>query len=132
MQISPPTREGVRRYKDLRDEIERKAGRINGLNSDFDWTAVRYLNKGYPRETLAGFYRNSWVALVTPLRDGMNLVAKEFVAAQSAKNPGALILSRFAGAAAGLQGALKVNPYDPNEMCDTLHIALKVSLEERV
>ena len=132
MQISPPTREGVQHYKDLRNEIERKAGHINGLNSDFDWTAVRYLNKGYPREILAGFYRNSRVAFVTPLRDGMNLVAKEFVAAQSANNPGVLILSRFAGAAAELDGALLVNPYDPDEMCDTLNIALKMSLEERV
>lgn len=132
LQISPPTREGVQHYRDLRNEIERKAGHINGLNSDFDWTAVRYLNKGYPRETLAGFYRSSAVAFVTPLRDGMNLVAKEFVAAQSADNPGVLILSRFAGAAAELQGALQVNPYDPDEMCDALHIALTMPLEDRV
>ena len=132
MQIAPTSRGDVLQYQGIRQELETEAGHINGIYSDFDWTPIRYLNRGFNRKILAGFFRRSQVGLVTPLRDGMNLVAKEFVAAQSADNPGVLILSRFAGAAAELQGALQVNPYDPDEMCDALHTALTMPLEDRV
>ena len=132
MQISPPTRYGVNHYKQLRKDIERKAGHINGTYSDFDWTAVRYLNKGYSRSTLAGFYRTSKIGMVTPLRDGMNLVAKEYVTAQSASDPGVLILSRFAGSAEELSGALIVNPYDVEELRKSMLEALDMPLDERL
>jgi trehalose 6-phosphate synthase len=93
---------------------------------------IRYVNQGYGREDLAGFYRASEIALVTPLRDGMNLVAKEYVAAQDPENPGVLILSRFAGAALQLKDALLVNPYSKEEISDAIHRALEMPLEERV
>ena len=95
---------------------KKKAGQINGKYSDFDWTPVRYLNKGFDRKVLAGFFRNSSVGLVTPLRDGMNLVAKEYVASQSSEDPGVLVLSQFAGAAEEMDGAVLVNPYNTNEI----------------
>ena len=132
MQIAPTSRGDVRQYQDIRHELEMEAGHINGTYADFDWTPIRYLNKGFSRKILAGFYRRSRVGLVTPLRDGMNLVAKEYVAAQSPADPGVLILSRFAGAAEEMDGALIVNPYDLASMADAMHRALTMSLEERV
>ena len=107
------------------------AGRVNGRYAEFDWVPIRYMNKGFTRRTLAGFYRVSQVGIVTPLRDGMNLVAKEFVAAQSAKDPGVLVLSRFAGAARELDGAIIVNPYDVEGIAAGLQEALTMPLEER-
>jgi trehalose 6-phosphate synthase len=92
---------------------------------------VRYLNKSFARSTLAGFYRHARVGLITPLRDGMNLVAKEYVASQDPADPGALVLSRFAGAARELKGALLVNPYDTEHIADALHRALVMPLDER-
>ena len=79
--------------------LETAAGHINGRFAEFDWVPVRYLNKSFSRQALMGFFRTARVGLVTPLRDGMNLVAKEYIAAQSPRNPGVLVLSRFAGAA---------------------------------
>ena len=111
MQIAPPTRSDVQEYIEIRRELESKAGHINGMFADFDWVPIRYLNKSFSRRSLLGFYRSSRIGLVTPLRDGMNLVAKEYVAAQDPENPGILVLSRFAGAAAELDAALIVNPY---------------------
>ena len=108
------------RYRTLRRELEGMAGRINGRYAEFDWTPIRYLNKPFPRQTLAGFYRTSRVGLVTPVRDGMNLVAKEYVAAQDPHDPGVLVLSRFAGAARELKSALIVNPYDIDGTADAL------------
>ena len=131
MQIAPPSRADVPQYQEIRQELEAEAGRINGAYADFDWTPIRYLNKGFGRKILAGFYRRSQVGFVTPLRDGMNLVAKEYVAAQNPTDPGVLILSRFAGAAEEMDAALLVNPYDTEGMAQALDQALTMSLEER-
>ena len=96
-----------------------------------DWTPIRYVNRGYPRDALAGIYRAAHVGLVTPLRDGMNLVAKEYVAAQDPERPGVLVLSRFAGAATQMDAALMVNPYSAEEMSDAIARALAMPLDER-
>ncbi|MBV9655105.1 MAG: trehalose-6-phosphate synthase [Acetobacteraceae bacterium] len=131
IQIAPVSRGDVAQYRALRKELDELAGRINGENAEFDWVPLRYLTRAVPRNTLAGFYRKARIGLVTPLRDGMNLVAKEYVAAQEPADPGALVLSRFAGAAIELDGAVLVNPYDPDETAEALHHALRMPLEER-
>ena len=131
LQIAPISRGEVKAYRDFRREIEQRAARINGRFAQVDWTPVRYLNRALPRRTLAGFYRASRVGLVTPMRDGMNLVAKEYVAAQDAADPGVLVLSRFAGAAQQLDAALVVNPYDSEDVAEALHRALTMGLAER-
>lgn len=132
MQIAPPTREEVKAYADIRHELEALSGEINGQFGDFDWTPVRYVHRSVARDTLAALYRGSQIGLVTPLRDGMNLVAKEYVAAQDVANPGVLILSRFAGAAEDLQEALIVNPYDADEVAQALQRAILMPKEERL
>ncbi len=131
MQIAPISRGEVAHYRALRRELESAAGRINGRFAQFDWTPVRYLNTSFRRDVLAGFFRVARVGLVTPIRDGMNLVAKEYVAAQDAADPGVLVLSRFAGAARELDTALIVNPFDVDELSSALHRALTMPLEER-
>jgi trehalose 6-phosphate synthase len=131
LQITPRSREDVEDYKDIRSELEEMAGNVNGSFAEFDWMPVRYLSKGVRRPVLMGFLRISSVGLVTPLRDGMNLVAKEYIAAQDKEDPGVLILSRFAGAARELPQALIVNPYDIEGVGDALHRALSMPLEER-
>jgi trehalose 6-phosphate synthase len=131
MQIAPPTRSGVRAYDEIRSELEQTSGRINGRFSDSDWVPIRYLNKGIDRDRLMGFFRNAEVGLVTPLRDGMNLVAKEYVAAQDPDDPGMLVLSSLAGAACELTDAVIVNPYDCDDVADGIATALSMSLEER-
>ena len=131
LQIAPPSRSDVPEYVEIRQELESAAGRINGAFAEFDWNPIRYLNKGFTRQTLCGFYRLSHVGLVTPLRDGMNLVAKEFVAAQDPEDPGVLVLSRFAGAAREMDAALAVNPYDIEGVGETLQMALTMPLDER-
>ncbi|MEZ5854339.1 MAG: trehalose-6-phosphate synthase [Hyphomicrobiaceae bacterium] len=131
MQIAPPTREDVEAYAEIREELERLSGAINGEFADVDWTPVRYIHRALPRSTLAALFRGSQVGLVTPLRDGMNLVAKEFVAAQDAESPGTLVLSKFAGAAEDLVEAVLVNPYDTDEVADALFQALSMPVEER-
>jgi len=131
LQINPPSREDVADYVDIRHELEAASGRVNGAFAEYDWMPIRYLNKSFSRRVLAGFFRASRVGLVTPLRDGMNLVAKEFVAAQSAKDPGVLVLSRFAGAARVLDGALIVNPYDVEGVAERLQEALNMPLAAR-
>ncbi|SCW90062.1 trehalose 6-phosphate synthase [Sphingobium faniae] len=130
-QIAPPSRGEVESYQHIRATLDALAGRINGEYSDVDWTPIRYVNQGYPRDQLAGIYRAARIGLVTPLRDGMNLVAKEYVAAQNPNDPGVLILSRFAGAATQLKDALLVNPYSPEEMSDAINRALNMPLEKR-
>jgi trehalose 6-phosphate synthase len=105
---------------------------MNGEFAEIDWVPIRYVNQGYPREELAGFYRGSQIALVTPLRDGMNLVSKEYVAAQNPDDPGVLILSRFAGAALQLKDALLVNPYSKDEISDAIKAAINMPRQERV
>ncbi|MEX2642933.1 MAG: trehalose-6-phosphate synthase, partial [Acetobacterales bacterium] len=131
MQIAPPSRGDVHDYADIRRELETTAGNINGRFADFDWVPIRYLNKSFERDELTCFYRMSRVGLVTPLRDGMNLVAKEFVASQSERDPGVLVLSRFAGAAHELTEALIVNPYDEDSVADALARALTMRVGER-
>jgi len=131
LQIAPPSRETVDAYRDLREELDRLAGRVNGDHSDLDWTPIRYLARGYPRDVLAGLYRLARVGLVTPLHDGMNLVAKEYVAAQEGHDPGVLILSEFAGAAERMDAALLVNPHDVGGMAEAIRRALQMPLEER-
>ena len=132
LQIAPPSREDVQSYQQIRASLDALSGRINGEFADFDWVPIRYVNQGYPRDQLAGIYRAARMALVTPLRDGMNLVAKEYVAAQDPDDPGVLILSQFAGAAAQLSEALLVNPYSPDELADAIQQALHMSRDERI
>ncbi|WP_299626816.1 alpha,alpha-trehalose-phosphate synthase (UDP-forming) [Pelagibius sp.] len=131
LQINPPSRSDVADYIEIRRDLEATAGRVNGTFAEYDWVPIRYLNKSFSRRVLAGFFRSSRVGLVTPLRDGMNLVAKEFVAAQSSKDPGVLVLSRFAGAARELDGALVVNPYDVEGVAERLQEALTMPLKAR-
>jgi trehalose 6-phosphate synthase len=131
LQVAPPTREDVDAYADIRAELEGLAGRINGRFSDFNWIPLRYIHRSVAREKLAALYRASRVGLVTPLRDGMNLVAKEYVAAQDDADPGVLVLSQFAGAAEEMQEAVIVNPYDIDSMASAIHRGLEMSLEER-
>ncbi len=132
LQIAPPSREGVGAYRDLREELDRLAGRVNAEYSDLDWTPIRYIARSYPREALAGLYRLARAGLVTPLRDGMNLVAKEFVAAQHEGDPGVLVLSEFAGAAERMDAALLVNPHDEAAVAEAVRRALDMPREERV
>jgi len=132
MQVAPPTREEVEAYTDIRRELESLSGAINGQFADFDWTPVRYIHRNVPRDTLAALFRGSKAGLVTPLRDGMNLVAKEYIAAQDASDPGVLILSRFAGAAEDLEESLLVNPYDTDDVASAMQRALVMPLDERV
>jgi trehalose 6-phosphate synthase len=131
LQIAPPSREDVSEYQRMRAELDARIGRINGRFGDPDHLPLRYVNRSFRQETLFGFYRASRVALVTPLRDGMNLVAKEFVASQDPDDPGVLVLSRFAGAARELDTALIVNPFDVDQIADALDRALAMPVEER-
>ena len=131
MQIAPPTRSEVPEYREIRRNLETEAGHINGRFADFDWTPIHYLNKSFKRQHLAGFFRVSRIGLVTPLRDGMNFVAKEYVAAQDARDPGVLVLSRFAGAARELDAALLVNPFDYDAVADAMARGIEMPLEER-
>ncbi|MEM7723401.1 MAG: trehalose-6-phosphate synthase [Pseudomonadota bacterium] len=131
LQIAPPTREGVAAYDDIRTELEQLSGRINGAYADLRWTPIRYIHRPVPRDRLAGLYRQAAVGLVTPLADGMNLVAKEYVAAQDPEDPGVLILSTFAGAAEQMKEALIVNPFDLDSISDAMAMALDMPLAER-
>jgi trehalose 6-phosphate synthase len=132
LQVSPLSRNDVAQYRALRRELDELAGRINGEHGEPDWIPIRWITRAVPRATLAGYHRMARVGLVTPLRDGMNLVAKEYVAAQDAADPGVLVLSRFAGAAAELSGAILVNPHDPDEIAEGLDAALSMDLPARV
>lgn len=131
LQITPKSRSEVPEYADMQREIAEHVGQVNGKLGDVDWTPVRYVNKAMSRSTLAGLYRLAKVGLVTPLRDGMNLVAKEYVAAQNPEDPGALVLSRFAGAAHELESALIVNPYNLEETASAIQRAFEMPLRER-
>jgi trehalose 6-phosphate synthase len=132
LQIAPPSRGEVGSYQHIRAQLESLSGRINGAYADIDWVPIRYVNQGFPRPVLAGIYRAARVGLVTPLRDGMNLVAKEYVAAQDPEDPGVLILSRFAGAALQMQEAVLVNPYSAEELSDAIAMALAMPKAERL
>jgi trehalose 6-phosphate synthase len=131
-QITPKSRSAIDEYAQMEREIDTAAGHINGTYGDVSWTPLRYVNRAYPRTALAGLYRLARVGIVTPLRDGMNLVAKEYVAAQDPDDPGVLILSRFAGAAAEFEDALIVNPYDPEAVGAAISRALEMPQEERI
>jgi trehalose 6-phosphate synthase len=131
MQIAPLSRTDVRAYSEIRRELEQVTGRTNGRFGEPDWTPIRYLNRNFARSTLMGFLRAALIGIVTPLRDGMNLVAKEFVAAQDPADPGVLVLSTLAGAAHELGDALMVNPYDTRGMAHAIQQALNMSLGER-
>jgi trehalose 6-phosphate synthase len=131
IQIAPPSREDVESYQKIRTELEQKTGQINGARSEVDLVPIRYVNQGYSHAELYGFFRASKIGLVTPLRDGMNLVAKEYVAAQDPEDPGVLILSRFAGAALQLSDAVLVNPHSPDDLSHAIRVALDMPLDER-
>jgi trehalose 6-phosphate synthase len=131
IQIASPSREDVSAYSDILHELESLCGAINGNFGEIDWMPVRYMHRTVARARLPGLYRASRVALVTPLRDGMNLVAKEFIVAQDPADPGVLVLSRFAGAAEQMKEALLVNPYDTEGTAGAIQLALQMPLEER-
>jgi trehalose 6-phosphate synthase len=132
LQITPKSRSDIKEYADMAQAVNAMAGRINGAFSNAAWAPMRYINRAYSRTALAGLYRSARAGLVTPLRDGMNLVAKEYVAAQDAADPGVLILSRFAGAAAEFkEGALLVNPYDPDSVAAAIAEAIAMPQAER-
>ena len=131
LQIAPPSREEVPEYRELRTRLERIAGATNGRYADPDWVPIRYVNRSFAQATLAGFYRIAQLGLVTPLKDGMNLVAKEFIAAQPPDDPGALVLSRFAGAANELPQAILVNPYDPEALVNGIEQGLTMPRAEK-
>ena len=132
LQIAQTSREQVEAYKDIRDRLDMVTGRINARYATVDWTPIRYVNRSQGRDTLAGMYRAAKVGLVTPLRDGMNLVGKEYVAAQNPRDPGVLVLSRFAGAAAQMGEALIVNPYSREDVSDAIFRALSMPKAERI
>ncbi|MDC0610415.1 trehalose-6-phosphate synthase [Vibrio sp.] len=132
MQVAPTSRGDVKAYSQLAKQVEQAAGHVNGTHADFDWTPIRYINRGFRRNTIMALYNLSHVGFVTPLRDGMNLVAKEFVAAQDPDDPGVLILSEMAGASAELEAALIVNPYDTEAVAETLAQAMQMPLDERI
>ncbi|MDP1615902.1 alpha,alpha-trehalose-phosphate synthase (UDP-forming) [Phenylobacterium sp.] len=132
VQVAPVSRESVNSYQEIRGRLDALSGRINGEHADLDWNPLRCVNRNYRRDELAGLYRAAKVGLVTPLRDGMNLVAKEYVAAQDPRDPGVLILSRFAGSANQLPAALIVNPNSPEEISEALKRALTMPLAERI
>jgi trehalose 6-phosphate synthase len=131
VQVSVPSRAEVPEYAELRTRLEKLVGRINGLFGEADWVPVRYLYRSYSQPVLAQLYRLARVAMVTPLRDGMNLVAKEFVAAQDGADPGVLLLSRFAGASEEMKAALLTNPYHRDGMAADLVRALSMARAER-
>ncbi|MEM6266338.1 MAG: trehalose-6-phosphate synthase, partial [Pseudomonadota bacterium] len=135
IQIAPPSREDVDSYQQIRALLEQKTGQINGARSEVDIVPIRYVNRGYSHAELFGFFRAAKIGLVTPLRDGMNLVAKEYVAAQDPDDPGVLILSEFAGAAQQLgcegEGAVLVNPHSPDAVAHAIKAALDMPLDER-
>ncbi|XP_057370601.1 uncharacterized protein LOC130691645 [Daphnia carinata] len=130
LQIAVPSRTDVKEYQDLKEEMDQLVGKINGQFSTANWSPIRYIYGSISQAELAAFYRDAAVCVVTPLRDGMNLVAKEFVACQI-EDPGVLILSPFAGAGEMMHEALIVNPYEVDSAAETIHRALSMSLDER-
>jgi trehalose 6-phosphate synthase len=132
LQIATPSRDEVEAYQEIRAKLDGVSGRINGAYATVDWVPIRYVNRAYRRDELAGVYRAGAIGLVTPLRDGMNLVAKEYVAAQDPDDPGVLILSRFAGAAEQMTEALIVNPFSREDVSEAIKRALSMPRDERI
>src|ERR1700744_6391368 len=131
LQIATPSRGAIEAYGNLQTELARLVSDVNGRHGEVDWTPIRYLNKGFGQNVLAGLYRTAQVGVVMPLHDGMNLVAKEYVAPQNPGEPGGLVLSKFAGAANELDTALLVNPNDIDGMASTIAMAFSMPLTER-
>jgi trehalose 6-phosphate synthase len=131
LQLTPKSRVEVPEYAEMDREVSTLVGQINGRYGDPAWTPIRYVNRSYSRALLAGLYRAAEVGLVTPLRDGMNLVAKEYVAAQDPENPGVLVLSQLTGAAEALAGAVPVNPHEAEAVGAAIKTALEMPLAER-
>jgi trehalose 6-phosphate synthase len=131
LQVTPKTRSDVPEYAAMERTVNTLVGQVNGRHGEPSWTPIRYVNGAYSRTSLAGLYRSASVGLVTPLRDGMNLVAKEYVAAQDPEDPGVLVLSQFAGAAEELDSAILVNPHEPDAMTEAIKTALDMPLAER-
>ena len=131
LQIAAESRQDVGAYQDLREDLDRESGSINSTFGEPDWVPLRLMARGGTRDAISGYMREARIGLVTPLRDGMNLVAKEYIAAQDPENPGVLVLSKFAGAARQLGAAILVNPVDPDEIADALDVALRMSRPER-
>jgi trehalose 6-phosphate synthase len=131
LQIATPSRGAIEAYGTLQSELAKLVSDVNGRHGEVDWTPIRYLNKGFSQTVLAGLYRTAQVGVVTPLNDGMNLVAKEYVAAQHPADPGVLVLSKFAGASNELETALLVNPHDIDGMARTIALAVSMPLTER-
>jgi trehalose 6-phosphate synthase len=131
LQIATPSRGAIEAYGNLQNELAKLVSDVNGRHGEVDWTPIRYLNKGFSQTVLSGLYRTAQVGVVTPLHDGMNLVAKEYVAAQNPADPGVLVLSKFAGAANELDAALLVNPHDVDGMARTIAVALSMPVTER-
>ncbi|MCC7348923.1 MAG: trehalose-6-phosphate synthase, partial [Variibacter sp.] len=131
LQIAVLSRSRIASYMQLRHDLAALVGEINGRHGDVDWTPIRYVNRSFPHDILAGFYREARVGLITPLHDGMNLVAKEYGAAQDPFDPGVLVLSEFAGAARQLDAAVLVNPHDIAGTAQGLMRALTMPLAER-
>jgi len=131
MQVAPPSRDGIKEYREISDALDAAVGRVMGRFSEPDWQPLTYVKRAYGQATLAGLYRLARVGLVTPLRDGMNLVAHEFIAAQNPADPGVLVLSHFAGAAEIFPEAVRVNAFDVEETAQAIKLALDMPLEER-
>ncbi|MEE9286868.1 MAG: trehalose-6-phosphate synthase, partial [Gammaproteobacteria bacterium] len=131
MQIAAPSRTDVPEYKEIRRSLATVVGQINGRFAEYDWTPIRHINKGFSRASVMGFLSIGRVGVVTPLRDGMNLVAKEFIAAQDPDDPGVLLLSQLAGAAQELDSAVFVNPYDIDGIAEGMQYAISMPLKER-
>ena len=130
IQISSPSRTRITEYMNQKRQVEMIVGEINGRFADADWTPISYLYRSFDQESLVGFYRAADVCFVSPLRDGMNLVAKEYVASQG-DTPGVLVLSRFCGAAEYLRGAIIINPYDLDGTARALKVALEMPPSEK-
>ena len=131
LQVTPKSRTDVPEYAEINETVNGLIGEINGRFGEPAWTPIRYVNRAYSRASLAALYRMARVGLVTPLRDGMNLVAKEYVAAQDPDDPGVLVLSLFAGAAEELDGAVLINPHEPEAIASAIDTALRMPLAER-
>lgn len=131
IQIAPPSRDTIKEYQVISDELDSAVGRVTGRFAEPDWLPITYVKRAYAQASLAGLYRLARVGLVTPLRDGMNLVAHEYVGAQDPEDPGVLVLSRFAGAAEIFHDALLINPFDTDETSEAIRVALAMPLDER-
>jgi trehalose 6-phosphate synthase len=131
LQVAPPSRDTIKEYQEITETLDAMVGRVMGHFAEPDWQPLTYVKRAYGQPSLAGLYRLARVGLVTPLRDGMNLVAHEFIGAQDPGDPGVLVLSRFAGAAEIFEDALLVNPFDTDETAEALRLALTMPLDER-